>query len=129
MPQLAALPLWPQPDHAAKGNQAADDGVDKAGDDELLAVQRQNLQGIHGGDSKANGGPAVVATDNQVAPQRDDKHACQRQPFRRMEVQDDGGNHQPRQRARRAVEYTYAGCAVAVLRDQQHRHQDPVRLR
>ena len=73
--KLTALPLRPQPDHPAKGNQTADDGVDKARDDKLLAVQRQNLQGINRGNRKADGGPTVVATDDQVAPQRDDKHS------------------------------------------------------
>lgn len=70
-PQQTALPLRPQPDGAAKRNQAADDRIDKSRDDELFSVQCQQLQGIYRRNGKSYRRPAVVFADGQIADQGD----------------------------------------------------------
>ncbi len=69
LPEQAALPLWPQPDHTTKGNQTANQGIDKPGDNKLFAIERKQLQGVYRRDRKAHHRPAVVFADDQVAHQ------------------------------------------------------------
>ena len=122
LPEQPALPLRPQPDHAAEGNQAADQGINQPGDNKLFAVQRKQLQGVYRRHRKAHHRPAVIFADNQVAHQRDRQHACQGIAFRHVEVQRYACNDQPGHGAARPVQNTHPRGAVAVLGDEQHGH-------
>ena len=127
--QQAALPLRPQPDHPAEGNQAADKGVDQPGDNKLFAVKRQQLQGIYRRHRKSNHRPAIVFANDQIAEQGNQQHPAQGVALRNVKMQGQPGDRQAGERTRRPVNNTHPGGAIAVLGDEKHRHQDPVGLR
>ncbi len=80
--QQPALPLWPQPDHSTESNQAANQGIGQPGDNKLLAVQGQQLQGIYRCDRKAHRRPAVALANDQVAHQGHYQHSGKGITFR-----------------------------------------------
>ena len=122
LPEQPALPLRPQPDHAAKGDQAANQRIDQPGNNKLFPVKREQLQGIHRRYRKAHHRPAVVFADDQVAHQRDRQHTGQGIAFRHMEVQRHARDNQPRHRTARPMQNAHPRCAIAVLGDKQHGH-------
>ena len=127
--QQAALPLRPQPDHPAEGDQAADQRVDQPGDNKLFAVERQQLQGIYRRHRKPHHRPAIVFADNQIAEQGDQQHPAQGIALRNVKVQGQPGDDQAGERPRRPVDNTNPRGAIAILGNKEHRHQDPVGLR
>ena len=127
--QQATLPLRPQPDHATKSYQAADQRIDKTGNNKLVAIQCKQLERIDRGEGKTDHRPAVAFADNQIAHQGDDQHRGEREAFGYVVVQRRAGNDQPGHGACRPVQDAHACRPITVLRNKHHRHHDPVRFR